>query len=295
MSNKDSLPAASFDPSTLPIGQLESAKSKIAQIMESIVALQRLVEAGGQEAMPAWPDILTKYNVLLSQTYNLSTSLISSNTSSQMSSTRAANGVKSSSSVAANSKPLARLALHPFSALADAQLDNDLAPLLRNQQTTDVLRYESATVRRLAERLPVNALQPENQNSAETYTSILQTCETIREEHDLRCDRAVRAVNMLREKYDWKARVAVEVEEPEDFVSLSPISPKLPVSSFASPVVPLPQDEDLNVNTPDDQDVEDDDSRDDDAELEEVLGPSLQPTPGAEESPNMSALLPTDT
>ncbi|KAN0082616.1 hypothetical protein V8E55_008411 [Tylopilus felleus] len=35
--------------------------------------------------------------------------------------------------------------------MADHQLDNDLIPLLRNQQTTNVLRMENASVRRLAE------------------------------------------------------------------------------------------------------------------------------------------------
>ena len=42
-----------FDPSTLPTGQLESARFKITQIMESIVSLQRMLESGGQNVMPA--------------------------------------------------------------------------------------------------------------------------------------------------------------------------------------------------------------------------------------------------
>ncbi|EJD07728.1 uncharacterized protein FOMMEDRAFT_33600, partial [Fomitiporia mediterranea MF3/22] len=191
---------------TLPVSQLESARFKITQIMESISALQRTVEFGGQNVMPAWPDILAKYNVLLSQTHNLCTSLVSAPPSS----------LPLDASSGTSGKPLAKLALHPASALPDAQLDNDLIPLLRNQQTTEVLRLENDTVRRLSERLPTAALQKERPTAAETYIAVLQACADIKAEHDARCDRAMRAVALLREKYDWKARVAVETEEPEE-------------------------------------------------------------------------------
>ncbi|TFY52623.1 hypothetical protein EVG20_g10476 [Dentipellis fragilis] len=48
------------------------------------------------------------------------------------------------------------------------------------------------------------------------YEDVMRECENIRDEHDRRVDRAVRAVGMLREKYEWRARVEVEVEEPEE-------------------------------------------------------------------------------
>jgi hypothetical protein len=44
----------------------------------------------------------------------------------------------------------------------------------------------------------------------------LNECVEIRGAHDRRVERAVRAVTMLREKFDWKQRVEVEVEEPEE-------------------------------------------------------------------------------
>ena len=44
----------------------------------------------------------------------------------------------------------------------------------------------------------------------------MNECVEIRGAHDRRVERAVRAVTMLREKFDWKQRVEVEVEEPEE-------------------------------------------------------------------------------
>ncbi|OCB90722.1 hypothetical protein A7U60_g2020 [Sanghuangporus baumii] len=269
-------PQSSSSQPTIPIAQLESTKFKITQIMESIVSLQRTIECGGQNAMPSWPDILAKYNVLLSQTHNLSTSLVSTPPSSH-----------ASSDQVSSTKPLAKFTLHPSSALPDPQLDNDLIPLLRNQQTTDVLRFENDIVRRLSERLPTAAMQKERPTSIETYTAVLNACNGIKSEHDARCDRAMRAVALLREKYDWRARVAVDVEELEEFV---PISPQLPLSPHDSTrMSPVPQatgrsgDDEMAVDVFGDAEGvgdEDDDSGDDEAELEEVLGPSLQPTPG---------------
>ena len=260
---------------TLPIAQLESTRFKATQIMESIVALQRTIECGGQNAMPPWPDILAKYNVLLSQTQNLSISLLSVPTSSQGSLDQP------------SSKPFAKLALHPSSVPPEPQLENDLIPLLRNQQTTDVLRFENDIVRRLSERLPTASMQKERPAAMETYSAVLGACNDIKAEHDARCDRAMRAVAMLREKYDWKARVAVENEEPEEFI---PISPQLPLSPYnnnrMSPIhqPTNPPGDDMAVDVFGDAEGggdEDDDSGEDDAELEEVLGPSLQPTPDA--------------
>src|SRR6267154_5260085 len=68
----------------LPIAQLELLKFKANQIIDSIQALQRTIDVGGQNVMPAWPDILSKYNVILSQTHSFSQSLLSPQTQSQL-------------------------------------------------------------------------------------------------------------------------------------------------------------------------------------------------------------------
>lgn len=273
--------------SNLPIAQLESAKFKVAQIMESIVALQATIESGGQSVMPAWPDILAKYNVLLSQSYNLSTSLASIHTSASQ---------QNGSGGAANrgtttTKPFERLALHPTTSMPDAQFDNELIPLLRNQQTTEVLRLESNTVRRLSERLPASviSLQKDRPNAPETHRAVVDACTAIKSEHDARCDRAARAVALLRERYDWKARLAVEVEEPEEFVPAFEAGGPVP-STGATVDNDNDNDEDddedddnesMAVDENEDERDGDEESSADEAEMaEKALGPPSSPFPG---------------
>jgi len=200
---------------SLPIPQLESLKFKANQIIDSIYALQRTVEAGGHPgAMPAWPDILSKYSMLLSQTHNFSNALVQPFPNATR--TRPQNVYET-------------IALHPGTSMADTQLDGEVAPLLRNQQTTDVLRMENDTVRRLAEHMNtrgspgvLGVVPPPappggfGAPSKPEYEDVLKECAEIRGAHDQRVERAVRAVLMLREKFDWKQRVEVEVEEPEE-------------------------------------------------------------------------------
>ncbi|PPQ69703.1 hypothetical protein CVT25_012966 [Psilocybe cyanescens] len=203
----------------LPIPQLESLKFKANQIIESIYALQWTIDAGGRpDVMLAWPDILSKYNVLLSQTHNFSTGLV--------------HPFPTSSATTSKTAPpniFERIALHPNRAMADLQLDADVIPLLRNQQTTDVLRIENDTVRRLGEHmstrgsLGVLGISPPPAPAGgfgapkkPEYEDVLEECAGIRNAHDRRVERAVRAVDMLKEKFDWKQRVMVEVEEPEE-------------------------------------------------------------------------------
>ncbi|TCD64974.1 hypothetical protein EIP91_003387 [Steccherinum ochraceum] len=211
-------------PSLLPVAQLESLRFKINQIIESIQVLQRSIELNGQNFMLPWPEILSKYNILLSQTHSLSMSLVMVQ---QAASQQARPGGTTQSA-----NLFEKLALHPSVGMTDAQLDNDVIPLLRNQQTTDVLRVENETVRHLSEHMAtrgvLGVLAPPatngpsrlglggSQSKRTEYEDVLQECDQIRVEHDLRIERAVRAVAMLREKYDWKARVEVEQEEPEE-------------------------------------------------------------------------------
>ncbi|KAJ7472314.1 hypothetical protein B0H11DRAFT_1811635 [Mycena galericulata] len=216
---------ASFEPSPLPVDQLESLRFKANQIIESIYGLQRTIEAGNQNYMPAWPDILSKYNMLLSQTQNFSTALVAPVQAASI--TFGANGVPQISKPT-GVNPYEALALHPSVGMTDTQLDNEVIPLLRNQQTTDVLRMENDTVRRLAEHMttrgalgvlgavlpPPPALgvlprKPEHED-------VLRECAQIRAAHDQRVERAVRAVAMLRDKFELRQRVEVEVEEPEE-------------------------------------------------------------------------------
>ena len=210
-------PLSNLSSAPLPISQLESLKFKANQIIDSIVALQRTIEAGGHpSAMHAWPDILSKYNVLLSQTHNFSNALVQPFPTSSSSSKTPAQNI------------FERIALHPRTGMSDAQLDGDVIPLLRNQQTTDVLRAENDTVKRLAEHMNTRGslgvlgiVSPPSHPGfgapkKPEYEDVLNECAEIRGTHDRRVERAVRAVTMLRERFDWKQRVEVEVEEPEE-------------------------------------------------------------------------------
>jgi len=222
---------STLPPPPLPISSLESLKFKATQLHESILALQRTIEYGGVDAMPSWPDVLSKYNVLLSQTLNLSVGLVGSTSATPMAAGAGIGG-------AIEGNQYTRIALHPNISLTEAALDNDLIPLLRNQQTTEVLRLENDTVRRLGEKMqtrgvagvlglastnsaapsgPAPSIQPMDKDEEKpTYSQIISELTTIRDAHDARVDRAIRAVTMLRDKYDWKTRVEVEIEEPEE-------------------------------------------------------------------------------
>ncbi|KAI0317959.1 hypothetical protein OF83DRAFT_84861 [Amylostereum chailletii] len=194
---QESLPSLLHsDAHSLPVTHLESLKFKSGQLIESIQSLLHTIQYGGMNAMPSWPEILAKYSVLISQTHTLSAAL-----------STVPGGVDGGHG------GLERLALHPREGLTDAQLDSDLIPLLRNQQTTEVLGIENATVRRLAEHMASGAGVLEQHP---VHEDILAECTSMREEHDRRADRAIRAVGLLREKYDWRARVEVEQEEPEE-------------------------------------------------------------------------------
>jgi hypothetical protein len=48
------------------------------------------------------------------------------------------------------------------------------------------------------------------------YEDVITECDAIRAAHDQRVERAVRAVAMLRDKFELRQRVQVEVEEPEE-------------------------------------------------------------------------------
>jgi hypothetical protein len=188
----------------MSISQLESLKFKANQIIDSIQTLQRVLESGGHNLMPPWPDILSKFNIILSQSLNFSNSLLLNANATNV---------------------FEKISLHPNTPMSDAQLDNDLIPLLRNQQTTDVLRAETDSVRRLSEHMPITRgslgvllSDPTSKQGAKKpeYEDVLAECDQIRREHDMRVERAVRAVTMLKDKFDWRQRVEVEVEEPEE-------------------------------------------------------------------------------
>jgi hypothetical protein len=212
------------------IASLESIKIRVAQLIDSIQTLAWQLEAF--HPPPPWPDLLAKYAVVMAQTHNLSRAL-------------------------ASNAALASTALHPRAPLPDASLDGALIPLLRNQQTTDVLRAESASVRRLGAALKLPEDAPPH--------VVLETVSEVVVAHDARAERAQRAVAMLREKYDWRVRVAVDPDElwgdddddgGGDVVGLD--------GTREAPAVPKAPDSPASANTSEEEE-----------ELEHVLGPGI--------------------
>jgi hypothetical protein len=213
-------PKYNFDAEMLPIGPLQSLRFKVDQTVESIVALQRLIAYGGAPAMPAWPEIMSKYTILLSQMHSLMASL--------------AGLSGGGTALPDGGSVFSTLSLHPRAPVAEDAGRQELIGLLRNQQTNDVLADQDRTVRRLAEHMQTRGVlglmagqggPPPNFPPGSEWADgrrkvkeedVLEECEAIRAEHDGRAERAVRALAMLRERFDFKLRVQVDQEEPEE-------------------------------------------------------------------------------
>jgi hypothetical protein len=180
----------------IPFSHLDSLKFKSAQLVESIQQLIWTIEYGNLPTMPSWPDILAKYSVLISQTHSFSAALLA---------------------VPGGSGPghsgLEHFALHPREHITEGQLDWYLSNLLRTTNSLTVHTDENAAIRCLAEHMNTGQGVLDLHPNPDT---VITECAEIRDEHDRLVDRAVRAVGMLRDNTDWKTRVEVEEEEPED-------------------------------------------------------------------------------
>ncbi|KAL1730860.1 hypothetical protein EV714DRAFT_249646 [Schizophyllum commune] len=204
--------------SALPLSQLEGLRHRAEQIIESIQVLGGAIELGNAPAMYPWPDLLARYNLLLSQTLNFSNSLAAA--VPQPPGQRPVDPSE-------RERIFEKLALHPKKALDDAQFQTVVAPLIRHNQTYDILRKESATVAGLCEHLetrgsvgvlggPTGGQAPTRKP---TYSDVLAECADIRDAHERRVERGRLVVAQILEKtdrYEWKERVAVEEEEPEE-------------------------------------------------------------------------------
>ncbi|KAH9933583.1 uncharacterized protein BXZ73DRAFT_100967 [Epithele typhae] len=129
---------------------------------------------GGAAIMPPWPEILSKYNILLSQSHSLSMTLA---------------------------------AAHQASTVAQGNPWTEFIHHLRTQPTVDVLRAENDAVRHLATHMDTGGSLGVLGHAAGAgprgrlgghpeYSDVLREYEGIR---------------------DWKSRVEVDQEEPEDW------------------------------------------------------------------------------
>ncbi len=131
------------------------------------------------------PELLSKYNVILTQTHSLMLSV------SQAASTNPATGRRMKN-------PLPSVVIHPAQPVSEGQIDNALSSLLRMMRLPEVLDSDK---RMVAAMSGSNALDPK------TDEQIIAIMDAIRKEHDSRVERANMAVRMLAEKYNWRRRV----------------------------------------------------------------------------------------
>jgi hypothetical protein len=229
-------PKLAFDPSTLPVGQLESLRFKANQLVESIQSLTATLALGlptpngfNPNMLPPWPDILAKYSLLVSQTHTLSQSLnITFNQPAPMQPA----SILRPKIIPVN--PFQKIVLHPGKPLEEEHIGATLLPLLRTKPDAPEDELENLLVARLRRSQAfASSNQPRRAgfglgagiggaDSSLQHEETLRKCSAMRQEHDARADRAARAVSMLREKFDTKARVEIEFPPTPPLVPLIP-------------------------------------------------------------------------
>ncbi|CAE6339604.1 unnamed protein product [Rhizoctonia solani] len=234
------VPDPKLDPTTLssqlPQAQVENLRYKIIQIMESINGLLVTLNTGGMQ-LAAWPDLVNKYNVLLSKTHTLAASLSTPPTRKgaigfrqivptpfAVSGPPDAAPTTVSNPVNPTSNPTDASA--PVPTGLDPQLDAMLEALLDGRRSMSVTKTDVANVARL--HLPETGLGVGGPvggvvGGSETVPPdvMLTRLEEIRKAHDARCARGVEAVRQLKDKYDWKSRLLFDDSDSESSIAVA--------------------------------------------------------------------------
>jgi len=145
--------------------------------------------------MTSWPDILAKYNNLLAQTHSLSESLSGKHIP--------APPRKPGEPPRPRVNQFEMIALHPLISLNELQT-NMTVNLLKTQPLPEVMSKADESIARFAEK---------RKDGADDFY-VIKEMQQIREGHDAKVDRALKFVMELKDKYDWKMRMAFD--EPED-------------------------------------------------------------------------------
>ncbi|CAE7182267.1 unnamed protein product [Rhizoctonia solani] len=198
------VPDPKLDPTTLssqlPHAQIENLRYKVMQIMESINGLLVTLNTPGMQ-LAAWPDLMTKYNVLLSKTHTLAASLSTPPTRKGTIGFRQIVPTPFAVNPDATPEPTG----------LDPQLDAMLEALLDGRRSISVTKTDVSNVARL--HLPGTG------ESALDVT--LSRLEQVQKAHDARCARGVEAVRQLKDKYDWKSRLLFDDSESESSVAVA--------------------------------------------------------------------------
>ena len=224
-----------FDPSSLPLPHLVSLRSKLSQIIDSLNTLTLLIAGNDINAMgmASWPDILAKYNNLLTQSHTLITTLSGAHLPQP--------ARRPGEARRERGNPYEGIVLHPFNLVTppvdasgaggtgviDEAHQGMLENLLRTDPHPEVIKRWDASVRRFVERrkggdITLRAGDGTGAgglaliggiDSAREAQDIIKEMTGVREGHDARIERAMRVVEELRDRWDWKMRVGVEEDD----------------------------------------------------------------------------------
>lgn len=161
------------------------------------------------------PDILTSYNKILQQTALVSQQLTGTDTVTGNSYT--ANLLASQAHTSEWPRPpmnkLPHVLMHPTQPLPSEQMADGVTAWLATARPGPIIESDIVLVDRFEKARA--AAGRENATAEE----IVKEMRELREEHDARADRALRAVHMLRDRYHWKLRPdfarEAEIEEEE--------------------------------------------------------------------------------
>lgn len=222
-------PQMNFNPSSLPLPHLVSLRSKLSQIIDSLNSLTLLIAGNDINAMgmASWPDILAKYNNLLTQSHTLITTLSGAHLPQP--------ARRPGEARRERTNPYEGIVLHPFNlvvpdpaggtAVVDEAQQGMLENLLRTDPHPEVIKRWDASIRRFVERRKGGDVTLRDGTGAgglallsgidptREAQDIVKEMTSVREGHDARIERAMRVVEELRDKWDWKMRVGTEEDD----------------------------------------------------------------------------------
>ncbi|CAE6481692.1 unnamed protein product, partial [Rhizoctonia solani] len=216
----------------------------IIQIMEGINGLLITLNTPGMQ-LAAWPELMTKYSLLLSKTHTLASSLSTPPTRKGMIGFRqivptpfAVNGPPDTTASTGQTNPAPNPGVPSSSdgpTGLDPQLDAMLEALLDGRRSISVTKTDVGNVARL--HLPggnaggvglglglgIGGMGAGAGLVGETVPPdvMLARLEEVRSAHDARCARGVEAVRQLKDKYDWKSRLLFDDSESESSIAVA--------------------------------------------------------------------------
>lgn len=166
-------------------------------VCEKRTRLQQLTTVGMLR-----PDILASYNKILQQTALVSQQLTATDTVAGSSFT--ANLLADQAQTSGWPRPpmnkLPHILIHPTQRLPTGQMADEVTRWLVTAREGSVIESDIA----LVDRFKKARVAAGRENA--TAEEIIKEMRDLREEHDARADRALRAVHMLRDRYHWKLR-----------------------------------------------------------------------------------------